>query len=86
MAKGKVINTPKDVRRIAREVISSIFREDKKDGSNLEANIAHVVENAAKINQLLQTILRSFEVEWSESRFAEIERRLDEIDKERGKK
>lgn len=84
MAKGKVINTPKDVRRVAREVISSIFREDKN--GNSDADIAHVVENAAKINQLLQTILRSFEVEWAESRFDAIEKRLSEIEKEREKK
>lgn len=83
MAKGKVINTPKDVRRVAREVISSIFREDKNGNSS--ADIAHVVENAAKINQLLQTILRSFEVEWAESRFDAIEKRLSEIEKEREK-
>jgi hypothetical protein len=74
MPKGKIIRKPEDVRRIAREVISDIFT----DGSQ--------VENAAKVNQLLQTWLKGLEVEYTLNKLTDIEKRLAEVEKEREKK
>lgn len=74
MARGKVINTPEDVRRIAKEVITEIFKDKSQ------------VENAAKVNQLLQTWLKGLEVEYTLNKISDIEKRLRELEAEKGKK
>jgi len=61
------IKSPEDVRRVARWVISDIFQEDSQ------------IENAAKVNQLLQTWLRAYEIE----KLADIEARLRALEDER---
>jgi len=61
------IKSPEDVKRVARWVISDIFQEDSQ------------IENAGKINQLLQTWLRGWELEKLES----IEKRLRALEDER---
>ena len=70
--RGVSINKPSDVRRIARRVISDIFQENSQ------------IENAGKINQLLQTWLRGWELE----KLADIEKRLSTVEEalDRGKK
>jgi polyhydroxyalkanoate synthesis regulator phasin len=74
VARGKVINTPEDVRRIAKEVITEIFKDKSQ------------VENAAKVNQLLQTWLKGLEVEYTLNKISDIEKRLRELEAEKGKK
>ena len=66
-ARGVSINKPSDVRRIARRVISDIFVEGSQ------------ITNAGKVNQLLQTWLRGWELEKLES----IEKRLRTLEDER---
>ena len=66
-ARGVTINKPSDVRRIARRVISDIFQENSQ------------IEHAGKINQLLQTWLRAYEIE----KLADIEARLRALEDER---
>ena len=66
-ARGVSINKPSDVRRIARRVISDIFQENSQ------------IEHAGKINQLLQTWLRAYEIE----KLADIEARLRALEAER---
>jgi len=61
------IKSPEDVKRVARWVISDIFQEDSQ------------IENAGKINQLLQTWLKGWEAEKLES----IEKRLRALEDER---
>ena len=61
------IKSPEDVKRVARWVISDIFQEDSQ------------IENAAKVNQLLQTWLKGWELEKLES----IEKRLRALEDER---
>ena len=61
------IKSPEDVKRVARWVISDIFQEDSQ------------IENAAKVNQLLQTWLKGWELEKLES----IEKRLRALEEER---
>ena len=65
--RGLTIKSPEDVRRIARWVISDIFQEDSQ------------IENAGKVNQLLQTWLKGWELEKLES----IEKRLRALEDER---
>ena len=66
-ARGVSIEKPSDVRRIARVVIADIFREQRQ------------IEHAGKINQLLQTWLKGWELEKLES----IEKRLRALEDER---
>jgi len=61
------IKSPEDVRRIARWVISDIFVEGSQ------------ITNAGKVNQLLQTWLKGWELEKLES----IEARLRALEDER---
>lgn len=58
------IKSPADVRRIARRVISDIFAEGSQ------------IDNAGKVNQLLQTWLKGWELE----KIADIERRLSALE------
>jgi len=61
------IKSPEDVKRVARWVISDIFQENSQ------------IENAAKVNQLLQTWLKGWELGKLES----IEKRLRALEDER---
>ncbi|MCP1393489.1 MAG: hypothetical protein J5I35_12180 [Methanothrix harundinacea] len=61
------IKSPEDVKRVARWVVSDIFREQLQ------------IEHAGKINQLLQTWLRAYEIE----KLADIEARLRALEDER---
>ena len=65
--RGVSINKPSDVRRIARRVISDIFVEGSQ------------ITNAGKVNQLLITWLKGWELE----KLADIERRLSALEEER---
>ena len=65
--RGLTIKSPEDVRRIARWVISDIFVEGSQ------------ITNAGKVNQLLQTWLKGWELEKLES----IEARLRALEDER---
>lgn len=65
--RGLTIKSPEDVKRVARWVISDIFQEDSQ------------IENAAKVNQLLQTWLKGWELGKLES----IEKRLRALEDER---
>jgi len=72
--RGKTIKTPEHVRKVVREVISEIYEDNSQ------------VENAAKVNQLLQTFLRSLEVEYQLDKFDKIEKRLEKIEDRMDKK
>jgi len=61
------IKSPEDVKRVARWVISDIFVEGSQ------------ITNAGKVNQLLQTWLKGWELEKLES----IEKRLRALEDER---
>jgi len=65
--RGLTIKSPEDVRRVARWVISDIFVEGSQ------------ITNAGKVNQLLQTWLKGWELEKLES----IEARLRALEDER---
>ena len=65
--RGVTIRSPSDVRRIARRVISDIFVEGSQ------------ITNAGKVNQLLQTWLKGWELE----KLEDIERRLSALEDER---
>lgn len=65
--RGLSIKSPSDVKKIARRVISDIFQENSQ------------IENAAKVNQLLQTWLKAHEME----ELSDLEKRLAELEKER---
>ena len=65
--RGVSINKPSDVRRIARRVISDIFVEGSQ------------ITNAGKVNQLLITWLKGWELE----KLEDIERRLSALEEER---
>lgn len=65
--RGLTIKSPEDVKRVARWVISDIFQEDSQ------------IEHAGKVNQLLQTWLRAYEIE----KLADIEARLRALEDER---
>ncbi len=62
--RGVSINKPSDVRRIARRVISDIFVEGSQ------------ITNAGKVNQLLITWLKGWELE----KLADIEKRLSTVE------
>jgi hypothetical protein len=66
--RGMSLKSPSDVRKIARRVISEIFT----DGSQ--------IENAGKLNQLLLTWLKAWEMETIAS-FEERLKRLEEAAK-----
>ena len=65
--RGVTIRSPSDVRRIARRVISDIFVEGSQ------------ITNAGKVNQLLITWLKGWELE----KLEDIERRLSALEEER---
>ena len=65
--RGLTIKSPEDVRRIARWVISDIFVEGSQ------------ITNAGKVNQLLITWLKGWELE----KLEDIERRLSALEEER---
>jgi len=65
--RGLTIKSPEDVRRIARWVISDIFVEGSQ------------ITNAGKVNQLLITWLKGWELE----KLEDIERRLSALEDER---
>ncbi|MDF0594301.1 hypothetical protein P0O24_11995 [Methanotrichaceae archaeon M04Ac] len=58
--RGVTLKTPADVRRITQRVISDIFREQSQ------------IEHAGKINQLLMTWLKGWELE----KLSDVEKRL----------
>ncbi|MDD3565963.1 MAG: hypothetical protein PHN90_09895 [Methanothrix sp.] len=68
--RGVSIKSPADVRRIARRVISDIFAEGSQ------------IENAAKVNQLLQTWLKGWELE----KMADLEERIARLEKGKGER
>lgn len=61
------IKSPADVRRITRRVISDIFAEGSQ------------IENAGKVNQLLQTWLRGWELE----KISDLEERIMKLEREK---
>lgn len=65
--RGLTIKSPEDVKRVARWVVSDIFQENSQ------------IEHAGKVNQLLQTWLRAYEIE----KLADIEARLRALEDER---
>ena len=72
--RGLTIKSPEDVRRIARWVISDIFQEDSQ------------IEHAGKLNQLLLTWLKAWELE----KLSDVEKRVaaleEQLEKNRGSK
>jgi len=66
--RGMSLKSPSDVRKMARRVISDIFAEGSQ------------IENAGKVNQLLMTWLRAFEME-SIAGFEERLKKLEEAAK-----
>ncbi|KUK43861.1 MAG: hypothetical protein XD72_1761 [Methanothrix harundinacea] len=62
------IKSPADVRRIARRVISDIFQENSQ------------IENAGKVNQLLMTWLKGWELE----KVSDLEERIMKLEGEKG--
>ncbi len=69
-ARGVSIRSPADVQRIARRVISDIFQERGQ------------IEHAGKINQLLITWLKAFEIE----KLSDLEKRITDLEKEKGER
>jgi len=66
--RGVSIKSPADVRRIARRVISDIFQENSQ------------IENAGKVNQLLMTWLKGWELE----KVSDLEERIMKLEGEKG--
>lgn len=66
--RGMSLKSPSDVRKMARRVISDIFAEGSQ------------IENAGKLNQLLLTWLRAYEME-TIAGFEERLKRLEEVQK-----
>ncbi|MDF0594269.1 hypothetical protein P0O24_11835 [Methanotrichaceae archaeon M04Ac] len=64
--RGVSLKTPGDVRRIAQRVISDIFREQSQ------------IEHAGKINQLLMTWLKGWELE----KLSDVEKRLAALEED----
>lgn len=62
--RGVTIRSPSDVRRIARRVISDIFQENSQ------------IEHAGKLNQLLLTWLKAWELE----KLSDVEKRLQAVE------
>jgi hypothetical protein len=67
--RGVTIRSPSDVRRIARRVISDIFQEQSQ------------IEHAGKINQLLMTWLKGWELE----KLSDVEKRLTALEEQAAK-
>lgn len=68
--RGVTIKSPADVRRITRRVISDIFAEGSQ------------IENAGKVNQLLQTWLKGWELE----KVSDLEERIMKLEREKGER
>lgn len=64
--RGITLNTPKDVRRICRRVINDIFTEGSQ------------IEHAGRLNNLLITWLRSWELE----KLSDVEKRLQAVEED----
>jgi hypothetical protein len=67
--RGVSLKTPEDVRRIATRIISDVFRYEVQ------------IEHAGKVNNLLITWLKA----WELSKVSDIEARLEVLEKERKK-
>lgn len=68
-SRGVTLKTPEDVRRISCRIISDVFRDEAQ------------IEHAGKVNNLLITWLKA----WELSKISDIERRLEELEKDRPK-
>jgi hypothetical protein len=68
-SRGVSLKTPEDVRRIATRIISDVFRDEVQ------------IEHAGKVNNLLITWLKA----WELSKVSDIEARLEVLEKERKK-
>jgi len=72
--RGLTIKSPDDVKRVARWVISDIFQENSQ------------IEHAGKLNQLLLTWLKAWELE----KLSDVEKRVaaleEQLEKNRGSK
>ncbi len=72
--RGLTIKSPDDVKRVARGVISDIFQENSQ------------IEHAGKLNQLLLTWLKAWELE----KLSDVEKRVaaleEQLEKNRGSK
>jgi len=64
--RGISLKTPADVRRIAQRVISDVFRDCSQ------------IEHAGKVNQLLLTWLKAWEIE----KLSDIEKRLVAVEED----
>lgn len=64
--RGVSLKTPADVRRITQRVLSDIFREQSQ------------IENAGKLNQLLLTWLKAWELE----KLSDVEKRLSTLEEQ----
>lgn len=64
VTRGVSLKTPADVRRIAQRVLSDIFREQSQ------------IEHAGKLNQLLLTWLKAWELE----KLSDVEKRLQAVE------
>lgn len=64
--RGVTLKTPADVRRITQRVLSDIFRENSH------------IENAGKLNQLLLTWLKAWELE----KLSDVEKRLAALEED----
>lgn len=64
--RGVSLKVPADVRRIAQRVLSDIFREQSQ------------IENAGKLNQLLLTWLKAWELE----KLSDVEKRLSTLEEQ----
>ena len=68
-SRGVCLKTPEDVRRISQRIISDVFRDEAQ------------IEHAGKVNNLLITWLKA----WELSKISDIEVRLEALEKERRK-
>lgn len=68
-SRGVTLKTPEDVRRISCRIISDVFRDEAQ------------IEHAGKVNNLLVTWLKA----WELSKISDIEARLQSLEQERKK-
>lgn len=66
-SRGVSLKTPADVRRISQRIISDVFRDEAQ------------IEHAGKVNNLLVTWLKAWELD----NLRDIERRLEALEAER---
>ena len=67
--RGITLKTPEDARRLIRRIVDKAFEEKTE------------LENAGRISQLLSNWLRAWELD----KIGDIEKRLEELEKERQK-